>query len=139
VKNSKGIRLLTLALIAGAIVSAAFGQDLGAGLRLTVPFEFTAAGKTLPAGEYVFRHSLGSSLITVENAKATVVAKLMIVTSLARSSDGDDHLLAFDKIGDKKILSEVWLQGRQGALVNSQQGEHEHEIIRLVGANRGKK
>ena len=48
-----------------------------------------------------------------------------------------DHLLAFDKVGDQRILSEVWLPDHEGALVHATPGEHTHEIIRLSAKGGG--
>jgi hypothetical protein len=125
-------------MTAGAAVllmaQLAYGQA-STQLRVEIPFGFTAAGKEFPSGTYLFKgESVGRISFSNTNGKSGTILK--VITSLARSSDADDHLLAFDKAGDTKILSEVWLHGREGALVHATPGEHQHEIVRLVAKSR---
>ena len=127
---------LTLAL--GAILLAPFtyGQGISQ-LRVSIPFSFIAAGRTFPAGTYTFTRTKPGTitLAGVEDSKLNV--NLPILTSLARSGAGDDPLVAFDKPGHENVLSEVWLPGREGALVHEEKGEHQHAIVRLVPNNSG--
>lgn len=85
-------------------------------------FNFTARGTRCPTGEYSFKHQKGAIHLTGSGGKIRIF--MPVVTSIARSSDADDHLLAFGKVGDDRILSEVCLPGAQGALVQAKQGEH---------------
>ena len=126
---------MTAALAVILLAQIAYGQATSGVLRVVVPFGFTAAGKEFPTGTYLFKRE-GSGRITVSSTSGKTSAVLTVITSLARSSDADDHLLAFDKVGDARVLSEVWLQGKEGALVHSTPGEHEHEIVRLVAKSR---
>jgi len=117
------------------LAQIAYGQATAGVLRVAVPFSFTAAGKEFPTGTYLFKRE-GSGRISVSSASGKATALLAVITLLARSSDADDHLLAFDKVGDARVLSEVWLQGKDGALVHSTPGEHEHEVVKLVAKSR---
>lgn len=114
-----------------AAVPLAHAQS-AAGLRVSVPFDFVAGGKSMPAGEYVFTKGTAPNIITMASSSGRETLHLRIVTSLARVSAEDEHLLAFDKIGGRRILSEVWLPNRQGAAVFTARGEHEHEVIKLI-------
>lgn len=104
-------------------------------LRVNVPFGFKAAGKDLPAGTYLFGKDNNGS-ISLSSADRVINLRMPVITSLARSSAGDDHLLAFDKVGDARVLSEVWLPGQDGVLVHSEPGEHKHELVRLVAKSK---
>jgi hypothetical protein len=86
-------------------------------LRVNVSFNFTAKGTACPDGEYFFKNENGT--IDLSSAGGKIHLFLPVLTSIARSSDADDHLLAFDKVGDERFLSEVWLPGSQKALVSS--------------------
>ncbi len=108
----------------------AYGQTMPL-LRVNVPFGFKAAGKDLPAGTYFFKKETDGAIRMSSNDKA-VNLRLPVITSLARSSSTDDHQLAFDNVGEVRILSEVWLPDREGALVSITRGEHKHEVVRLV-------
>ena len=123
------IRTAVAALAAIVSVPLAFAQGSRV-LRVNVPFAFVAQEKTCPAGVYTFSQAQGHRLL-MSNPEARLSVSLPVVTALARSSSEDDHVLAFDKVGDQRILSEVWLPERDGALVHITQGEHSHEIIRL--------
>ncbi len=98
-------------------------------LAVNIPFEFSAKTKTYPAGEYRFQNNKGTIEMTSADRKVRVF--LPVITSIARSSEDDDHLLAFDKVEGKKVLSEVWLPHAQGAVVSMEKGEHQHELVRL--------
>ena len=100
------------------------------GLKVNVPFEFVARGKTFPAGVYVFS-SEGSQTVSMKSVEGRASLQLPVITALARSNNDDDHLLAFDKVNDKRVLSEVWLVDRDGALVHVTPGDHAHDVIRL--------
>jgi|GEM_PF-938344 hypothetical protein len=125
---------MTMAAFAAAVLMVApWAQaQSSTGLRVTIPFSFVAGGKDLPAGEYVFSKAVGPNLITVASSSGKERLHLRIRTSLARVSAEDEHLLAFDKIGGKRILSEVWLPNQQGAAVAVSRGEHDHDVIKLT-------
>jgi hypothetical protein len=123
-----------LALCAVTAATPGFGQQKQ--LRVPIPFAFEAGGKKLPSGTYRFVRAERSGEITLSDAAGVAQVKLLTITLLARGGPQDDHLLAFDKVGEERVLSEVWLPEVDGALVFATKGEHGHEIIRL---NRGKK
>jgi hypothetical protein len=129
------IRLALAAAVAViATIPLVHGQGANA-LRVNVPFDFLVDSRPCPAGVYNFTQSQGKVFMT--NADGKLSLWLKVITELARSSDLDDHLLAFDKANDKRVLSEVWLPGRDGALVYIMPGEHTHEIVRLTSKPRG--
>lgn len=133
--RTKGVLLACLS--AALLAQLALGQSTGT-LRAKVPFEFAAGGKTFAAGSYVFTRGKGMNTVVLSSADGKSSINLPVITLLARSSPADDHLLAFDKVGDGKVLSEVWLPGQDGLLVHSTPGEHKHEVVRLV-ADRAKR
>ncbi|MDP2998124.1 MAG: hypothetical protein Q8N47_11600, partial [Bryobacterales bacterium] len=69
----------------------AYGQASPTQLRVEIPFGFTAANKEFPSGTYLFKgESAGRISFSSANGKANGMVR--IITSLARSSDADDHL-----------------------------------------------
>ena len=120
--------LAAILLVPGAYAPSAYAQQSRT-LRVKVPFAFTAHGTACPAGEYSFKHQNGAINLTDSSGKVQIL--MPVLTSIARSNDADDHLLAFDKVGGDRILSEVWLPGTQGALVQATPGEHEHDLVRI--------
>ena len=90
---------------------------------------YAKAGTECPAGEYQFTHQKGT--IEMKGGEGQIHLSLPVITFIARSPGTSGHLLAFDKVGQGRILSEIWLPGAQGALVNAARGEHEHDVVRL--------
>jgi hypothetical protein len=135
--KSRTKAMLLACLSAVLLAQLALGQTALV-LRAKVPFGFTAGGKNFAAGSYTFTRGKGINMIVLSSADGKSSINLPVITSLARSSPADDHLLAFDKVGDGNVLSEVWLPGQDGMLVHSTPGEHKHEVVRLV-AERAKR
>ena len=71
--------------------------------HLKVPFDFTVAGKTWPAGMYQVEKEPSSSLVTLKSVDAK-----KSITFVARPGDAapNDHrvILKFDNIGDTRAL-----------------------------------
>jgi hypothetical protein len=104
---------------------------------VNVPFAFVAQDQNCPAGIYTFSRGQMQAIVAMRSADGKISVQLPVVTALARSSDKDDHLLAFDKVEDKRVLSEVWLPDRDGALVHITPADHTHEIIRKASGGGG--
>ncbi len=123
---------MAAALAAGFAAIPACGQTASV-LTVEIPFSFKAAGQTFAAGQYHFRDAGNQSnalRLEADSGRSAVV--LPVITSLGRAGENDNHVLVFDKVGEEKVLSEVWMPGRDGLLVTATRGEHQHEIIRLV-------
>ena len=81
-----------------------------------VPYEFTAAGKVLPVGQYDFFYDVGSRQVTIKGTENGSVVFVPIITMLAgaiHTTPSDSHIV-FDRIGDKYMLSEIWITKMDG-------------------------
>jgi len=68
-----------------------------------IPFEFVAAGKTLPAGTYtVSRVSSGSELLISSRDSG-----VFVIPVVRDSTPVDNPLVTFDKVSDTYLLREV--------------------------------
>jgi hypothetical protein len=68
-----------------------------------IPFEFVAAGKTLPAGTYtVSRVSSGSELLISSRDSG-----VFVIPVVSDSTPVDSPLVTFDKVSDTYLLREV--------------------------------
>jgi len=126
------MRIKSLALISLCFVltSLAYGQTT---LKANIPFAFSAAGKVLPAGQYDVVTAPGAAPIRVRSADGKDAVIVTIVTRLAGSmhtTPKDAHLI-FDKVGENYFLSEVWIPGVDGYLLNSTAQQHEHRVINI--------
>jgi hypothetical protein len=101
-------------------------------LTVTVAFPFTAGKATLPAGEYIVERD-NPTVIHIHNmdTKAAPLAVLMVETRLGAVPGADRPAsLVFDHVGEKYVLSEVWLPGEDGYLVSTTRGTHTHEVLK---------
>jgi mono/diheme cytochrome c family protein len=117
-------------------VGPAFGQTDQI-MRVEIPFEFTAASKVLPAGTYTF--SVDNFGLRLESASggrfhALIVTRLSGPTEIFRSGS-----LVFDKTGGGHILSEVWIPGMDGILLQSNPKSQNREILLASVLNQTRK
>ena len=113
-----------------AVTFASAQSDL---IRARIPFEFTAAGKVLPAGEYDFVYNPQSKLVQVRGAAKEPSVLVNVVTTLAgamHTTPADSHLV-FDKVGNNHFLSEIWMPGIDGIQLASTKQTHEHAIVNV--------
>jgi hypothetical protein len=123
------VRVLMVALLALVAVNIAYGADVV--VKAQIPFQFTANGRVLPAGEYAFSIDYLSAIVMVRSeAKRTEIA-VPFLTTMAQPahSTASDSDVVFDKVGDKCTLSEIWTPGNVGVLVFATKGKHEHQIV----------
>jgi len=99
------------AFVAVAILAASFTfAQSNRQLRANIPFDFTAGGNALPAGEYYVRISYSPSSISVQKTDGT---KSVAVLSHAAAPNGraDTASLVFNVYGDRYFLSRVYTSG----------------------------
>ena len=110
-------------------VTSAYGQSKTKPLVFNAQFEFQAGGKTFPIGQYKIIHEEKSPWVEL-TTKGGAVTKLDIITVLARDSSSTTSRLVFDKVGNDRVLSEVWLGDQDGLLlVGSNSKDHAHETV----------
>jgi hypothetical protein len=62
-----------------------------------------------------------------EEASLPVIALLARQEHTAHKTTGN---LVFNRVGDERVLSEVWLPGEDGYLIHGSAEAHEHEIVK---------
>ena len=101
-----------------------------------VPFEFTVAEQSCPAGPYRLGHRVGSiPSIQFERVEGAKFPPLLAIARLARQRAGNAPKagLVFEKIGDRYYLAEVWLPGLDGFRVRATDRKHERAIVDAKG------
>jgi hypothetical protein len=96
--------------------------------RLKIDFQFVAGGKTLEPGTYEIEATGGRVILRSTSSKAEPIS-LLVITRLGRHDADPDVEVVFDKIGDKSVLSELWLPKTDGYLVLSTKEPHEHRVL----------
>jgi hypothetical protein len=117
-------KLITIAAL--VVVSGALAYAQPASIEISFPF--VAGGKDFAAGKYSFeaRNMATGPMIVLRGAAET--QNMLSITRLARHDQDPDFEVAFDKIGGKFFLSEVWFPGEDGYLVLSTKEAHEHAV-----------
>jgi hypothetical protein len=98
-----------------------------------VGFEFSVGDKTFPAGTYHFVQPTSKSLVLVmRHADGGHSAKVEILARISRADNrpSGGHVV-FNVSGDEggRYLSEVWLPGQDGFLVQGTPEEHDHLTV----------
>ena len=121
--------MLLLSLVTLLAVPYVFGQ--GVTVVAKIPFEFTAAGKVLPAGEYRFVAESGAAPVRVSPVGKGDSVLVPIITRIGgaiHTSHQDAHVV-FDVVGNSHILSEIWGRTDDGLLLASTKEKHQHETV----------
>ena len=104
--------LIVSLLVLGLAAATAFAQT--GGVEANIPFDFTAAGKAFPAGQYTLIAS--SDQVTIEDAKGRPVA-MMLANHTAERSAGATGQIIFHCYRYRCFLAELWspaqMDGRQ--------------------------
>ncbi|MCX6623492.1 MAG: hypothetical protein NTY38_20985, partial [Acidobacteria bacterium] len=122
-------KLIALNILTFVAVGAAFGQS-GHSVKVEIPYVFTMASKTMPAGTYTFSLPAGRVWLEVRSATGGDM-RVPILTRLGGPNDFRDGSFVFDNTGGGHILSEVWIPGTDGALLHSTPKGHSHEMLLL--------
>ncbi|MBP7865920.1 MAG: hypothetical protein KA419_08200 [Acidobacteria bacterium] len=122
--------ILTLGFLLALSVISGFGQ--APLLKVNVDFPFIVKDTELPAGEYEFVREPSGWMFRVKD-QGDHVALVTVLTTLSRETHTtvkDAHVI-FDKVGDKFILSELWIPGHDGYLVGTTPKEHGHKVLNV--------
>ena len=101
-------------LLSLLVVGTTSAQEPGTEIRVSIPFDFSVRGKTLPAGEYEVKRindePIGLLIRNVHNKHDDVVFETE--PKIDRSITKRDELI-FTRYGDSYFLSEVVTAGEQ--------------------------
>ncbi|HKD85276.1 MAG TPA: hypothetical protein VKB58_11050 [Terriglobales bacterium] len=79
-------------------------------LTVNVPFNFTAGGMSLPAGQYEVLHVMNPSWIMLRTSDRNAIA-LVHVSVSPTTTESANNKLVFNRYRDKYFLSQVWTSG----------------------------
>lgn len=104
-----------------------------------IPFEFRAAGKKIPAGEYWFGFNQAGRLILRQTASGKELELQVLEKIAPPEQPADEPRLVFDEVGDFApsyteyftvyVLSEIWLSAGEGFLIHTTKSAHKEKII----------
>ncbi len=82
-------------------------------VRVTVPFEFTAGGTTLPAGDYVVSEQSDGHVLTIAGKGGDVI----MMAWPGSSPEAKTSTLTFEKTSKGAMLREVHMSGTSSDIV----------------------
>ncbi len=94
-----------------------------------IPFQFTAGGKSFPAGTYEVRVGSLTEVLTLTNTKTRETFNVPVLTRLGSRSPQEASLV-FDKVKDQNVLSELYFPGEDGFHVAGTPGQHSHVVVK---------
>ncbi len=125
--------LLTLSLVGLLAAGSGFaGQATAELLNAKIDFQFTAGGKVLPPGEYEFSAANNEEVIRIQGTgkNSAIVNVITRLAAASHTSPQDAHLV-FDEVGNTYVISEVWIPGADGYVLQVTKAKHGHKIINI--------
>jgi len=123
--------VLAVVLFGVALVSPVAAQTLA--LSVNVPFEFSFAGNTLPAGQYMFHSRVSSPVLSVRSLDGlTSVSWLGFQVSTRRVPTSPGRI-TFNRYGNSYFLSRVE-NDSTGAALQVPTSKAERELAKTVTA-----
>jgi hypothetical protein len=125
-------RIFVLSCLLTLLVPAFVYADMEPSIKANVPFEFTAEGKVFPAGNYTFTPTAERMVIQIAGPnKAEGLAR--VITRLASQfhTEATDAHVVFDEVGDKHILSEIWIPEEEGYVLHVTKEKHTHRVLHV--------
>ena len=114
------ITLMVVAMFATTLtVMCANAQNAG-NIAVTIPFEFSAGGKTMPAGDYYVWRSFDNARVVMRIESKDGSTNIYLPNHVAQSTEVQtESKLVFTRYGKDLFLSQVWAAGRStGAELN---------------------
>jgi hypothetical protein len=95
--------IASLCLVIGLTVAPSYAEP--GGVQARIPFKFTVAGKTFPAGEYTM--IVGSHQVNIRDAYGRKIA-MVSANEISGRSAGANGQIIFHCYSEHCFLSEVW-------------------------------
>ena len=103
-------------LLSVLVVVSVQAQDPGSAIRVSIPFDFTVEGRTLPAGDYeVRRISDEPTGLLIQNVRRRRDEAMFQTEPRDERRIPNHSLLVFHRYGDSYFLSEVMTAGQETA------------------------
>src|SRR4030095_8731159 len=103
----KVFSMLSLSVILGVV--SAHANPAGP-VKANIPFDFTVANKTLPAGAYTVVPMTTPNVLLIRHEDGRAAAIVITNPMPARQEQGQTKLV-FRRYGDQYFLAQVWTEG----------------------------
>ena len=132
----KSLIVLSLFIILSACATAAVQAQTTERMVFNVPFEFTAGGERLPAGEYAIRPtSRGGAAYFIQSRDGRSVAAVSVKNTLRADENASQAQLTFNVYAGQYYLSQV-RPGGDGAGAEFHKSRAEREVAKSATESR---
>lgn len=135
--KSRMISMVAVAMFVTTLAAISVRAQNAGDVAVSIPFEFSAGGKTLPAGDYYVRRSFeGAQPVMRIQSRKDSVSIFLSTHSVQSNKIQDGSKLVFTKYGEQLFMSQVWYAGRStGEELNMNNRERglQQEIARRRG------
>lgn len=123
-----------LFLLAALFISSAYAGASSRSTVVRIPFDFTVAGKTLPAGAYLVERTTQSSSEGLSIRSVDTNRGVFVLTSTVQSDwRQKESRLIFNRYHDQYFLAEYWTSGEatgRALIKSARERTAEREIAR---------
>ena len=99
--------LMAISVLVLMSATSAFGQT---SMRINIPFQYLAADKVMPAGDYRVEMDLASRTLNLQHESGRSAMYLSVIPT-ERSFDPVEGKLVFKSYGNVNVLARVWTRG----------------------------
>src|ERR1700739_3173076 len=104
-KYQLGNTLLILASLCGLVVGAS--AETRREVTVTIPYQFVAGGRTLPAGTYTVSRLSDDRLAGLSIVSYEQRSGVLVLTNQFENRPGDEAKVRFERVGDMYYLSSI--------------------------------
>ncbi len=105
-------------------------------LSVTIPFDYYAGGKVLPAGDYIVSDGIATGVVMLRS-RTQGQAVMLPTHNVASARPQNNAKLIFHRYGNRYFLSEIWSEAGsvQGYQLSPSRTEKEQiaSVMRTVG------
>lgn len=106
------LSIFTALVLLAALVATSASARTSRSLVVNIPFDFTVAGKLLPAGQYQLERSTQASTEGLSLRNVDGNAGVFVLTSTLQSNERQSQSrLVFKRYKDQYFLSQFWTSG----------------------------
>jgi hypothetical protein len=117
--------LAVLAVLTLAAVAVAPASAQSTTLTATIPFDFSAGSRALPAGDYTFGGTWSSTAVLIRNADLSSAG--YVLAQAPRAVVGSEAKLIFHRVGEQYFLRQI-LDGTRGVVRDIPMSSTEREL-----------
>ena len=108
------ITVMAVAMFCATLAVASVRAQGAGNMSVNIPFDFTIAARTLPAGEYYLQRSIDGPRVVMQ-IRSRDKADGVYLPQTHPMQGGEiqaESKLVFNKYGNQYFLSQVWIAGR---------------------------